>query len=351
MLGSKPEQLNLKSLEPLEPLEQPEQLKHLSQPFVSVIIPVYNDAKRLKLCLDALEHQTYPGDRYEVVVVDNGSDANENIAGVADSYRQVIVTQELTPGSYAARNTGIAVARGEVIAFTDADCIPASNWIEMGVHHLLQTSNCGMVVGNIEIFPQDSDCPTPVELFEMATAFPQEHHLKTLRYGATANLFTLKSVLEQVGGFHQDLKSGGDLDWGRRVYASGYQQIYSQDVQVAHPARATFQQMQQKVTRLAGGHYDLLKRNLYHFFYQDSLPFAIANLKLFPPVIRTNLIFLLILVQDLIPPVMYVITASRSPKLKSWNEKFKVALVIVFVRYSSAWAKIRLRIGASPART
>lgn len=322
-----------------------------NDPFISVIIPVFNDGERLKLCLEALAQQTYSRSHFEVIVVDNGSDDLASIATAVEPYDNVTLASESTPGSYAARNRGLSLAKGEAIAFTDADCIPAPDWIEQGVRHLRQTPNCGLVAGNIEIFPQDVNHPTPVELFEMATAFPQEHHLQTLKYGPTANLFTFKSVVEQVGGFDQDLKSGGDLDWGRRVHASGYQQIYAEEVRVAHPARASFHQMGQKVTRLAGGHYDLLQRNQYHFFYQNSLPFAIANLKLFPPIVLRNLVFLFILGQDLIPPVMYIISASQSPKLRNLNEKIKVALVIVFVRYTSAWAKIRLRLGEHPART
>ena len=49
-------------------------MSKLSTPFVSVIIPVYNDPERLKTCLQALEEQTYPKSAYEVIVVDNGSD-------------------------------------------------------------------------------------------------------------------------------------------------------------------------------------------------------------------------------------------------------------------------------------
>lgn len=321
-----------------------------SSPFVSVIVPVFNDVERLRHCLTALTEQTYSLSNYEVIVVDNGSDLPEQVRSVVTACEMGVFAQERQPGSYAARNRGITLAAGDVLAFTDADCIPAADWIEKGVQQLLTVPNCGLVAGNIEIFPDDDQSPTAVELFEMATAFPQEHHLKTLRYGATANLFTFASVVEQVGNFNQTLKSGGDLDWGRRVYTSGYKQVYGADVRVAHPARRSFQQMRQKSVRLAGGHYDLLNRDLYHFFYPGSLPFAIANLKILPPLILKNLLFLIILAQDLIPPVNYVLTTFQNPKLGSLGEKLKVAWVIIFVRYTSAWAKVRLRTGQHSAR-
>jgi glycosyltransferase involved in cell wall biosynthesis len=318
--------------------------------FVSVVIPVFNDNERLKLCLQALSQQTYEQSKFEVIVVDNGSDSLDEVKSVVAPYDNVLLAQETVPGSYAARNRGISLAKGEILAFTDADCIPANDWIESGVQRLLANPDCGLVAGNIQVFPKDVHRPTAVELFEIATAFPQEHHLKTLNYGATANLFTFRSVIQQVGGFNQELKSGGDLDWGRRVYDAGYQQIYAENVCVAHPARASLNQIRQKVVRLAGGHYDLLNRNLYHFFYKDSWFFALSNQKLLPSAAHKSLIFLIVLFQDLIPPVMYVMSVFKNPKLSTLSEKIKVSLVILFVRYTSAWAKIRLRAGASPAR-
>jgi glycosyltransferase involved in cell wall biosynthesis len=85
-----------------------------SSPFVSVIIPVFNDAEHLRLCLRALAQQTYPSSCYEVIVVDNGSDDLEAIQAVVAGFGQAIAVLEPTPGSYAARNRGIALAQGEI---------------------------------------------------------------------------------------------------------------------------------------------------------------------------------------------------------------------------------------------
>ncbi|MBE9078742.1 glycosyltransferase [Romeria aff. gracilis LEGE 07310] len=323
-----------------------------SQPYpqVSIIVPVFNDAEPLAQCLAALEQQSYPKDRYQVIVVDNGSDHLSAVEALVGRCAQAVLAQESRPGSYAARNRGIEMAQGDAIAFTDADCIPAADWLEAGVRRLLETPNCGLVSGQIEIFPQDARCPTTTELFEMATAFPQEQHLRDMKYGATANLFTWKTVIQAVGSFNPTLKSGGDLDWGKRVYDAGYAQVYAPEVRIAHPARASLRQIRQKTVRLAGGHYDLLNRNLYHFFYEDSLFFKLAIQKRIPDPIKKNLIFALILGQDLIPPVNYVISVFNSPKLSRVSEKIRVAWVIVVVRYTGAWAKILLRMGRTPSR-
>jgi len=117
-----------KSQDYASPDKRKEKMSKTSTPFVSVIIPVYNDPERLKTCLQALEEQTYPQSSYEVIVVDNGSD--ESIEPIVTEFNQAKAGYEPHPGSYAARNKGLSLARGEVIAFTDADCIPALDWIE-----------------------------------------------------------------------------------------------------------------------------------------------------------------------------------------------------------------------------
>ncbi len=164
-------------------------MEETKYPFVSVIIPVFNDATRLKLCLTALENQSYPHSHYEVIVIDNGSDNDQDIQGVVAQFGQAKMTQELTPGSYVARNKGIAVAQGEAIAFTDADCIPATDWLEQGVYHLRSIPNCGMVVGCIEVFFEDPNHPNSIELYQSLTAFPQEEHLQQFHGGDFLGIF------------------------------------------------------------------------------------------------------------------------------------------------------------------
>ncbi len=232
---------------------------------VSVIIPVFNDSKRLKLCLKALENQTYPKDLYEIIVVDNNS--AENIKAVVSQFPQITITHEYQPGSYAARNKGISLAKNEIIAFTDSDCIPASNWIEKGVFNLLKIPNCGLVAGQIKIFYENLEKPTAVELYEKVTAFPQKKYVQESNFGVTANLYTFKSVVATVGLFDDCLKSSGDYEWGQRVYANGYCQIYAEDTIVEHPARHSFKELHQKIVRVMDGKQDLKEEKTFDFIF------------------------------------------------------------------------------------
>lgn len=226
-------------------------------PLVSIIIPVYNDAERLSLCLKALEQQTYTP--YEVIVVDNGSEGND-VETVCKSFENVTFATESKQGSYAARNKGLSLAEGKIIAFTDSDCIPEPVWLEKGIERFLAAANCGLVGGSIRIFPKDPERPTTAELYEMLLAFPQEKYIKSDNYGATANVFTSRAVLDKVGPFNDNLQSGGDMEWGKRVAAEGFTLVYAEEVCINHPARHTFAELQTKAHRIIRGHYRIDSR-------------------------------------------------------------------------------------------
>ncbi|MGB7156880.1 MAG: glycosyltransferase family 2 protein [Tepidisphaeraceae bacterium] len=288
-------------------------------PLVSVIIPVFNDPQRLRACLERLEAQTYPRWRYEVIVVDNGSTPPIHLNGM----RQVRVLYEPRPGSYHARNTGIAAATGEVLAFTDSDCVPAPDWIERGVARLIDEPNCGMVAGRVDVFVKDDAGPTAVELHEQLTAFQQRRYIEDHHYGATANVFTFRDVIRRVGPFNVKLKSSGDNEWGNRVFAAGYRQLYADDVRVAHPARRSLGEIYRKVRRLAGGQKDWKGEGSFTWRAMFC---------------------------DLRPPVGLIVRTLRDPRLPGLARKAKFIGVEVFIRYTRALERTRLHLGAAARR-
>ena len=98
-----------------------------SVPSISVIVPAYNAADTIGECLEALRHQNVPRDTHEVIVVDDGS-TDETAQIVAR--HGAIVLRQTNRGAAAARNLGLAAARGSVLLFTDSDCAPAADWIQ-----------------------------------------------------------------------------------------------------------------------------------------------------------------------------------------------------------------------------
>jgi glycosyltransferase involved in cell wall biosynthesis len=302
-----------------------------STPFVSAIVPVYNDAAGLKLCLEALENQTYPKSNYEVIVVDNASKNSPEIQDLVGQYHQATYTYQTIPGSYAARNQGISIAKGEVIAFTDADCIPHCDWMETGVDRLLDLPNGGLVGGKIEIFCKNPAKLTAVEVYETVMALTQQEFVEVHKYGATANVFTWKKVIDEVGVFDASLKSSGDVDWGRRVRARNYEQAYAENTRVAHPARSDFTQLYKRTIRHAGGVYDLFNRDKSDFWQQQSK-------------------FIQYLAFNLTPPVNFAWNQFFNPQLTTLTQKIQIVYVMLFVRYVTAWELCRLKFGGKSAR-
>ena len=310
-------------------------MNNLSNIFISVVIPVFNDSKRLTACLEALENQTYPKSLYEVIVVDNGSTTGEAIGDVVSRFGQALATYESRPGSYAARNKGISLAQGNVIAFTDADCIPASDWLEKGVANLVRTPNCGLVAGKIDFFFQNPNQPTVVEFYDSLYALPQKKFIEEHKFGATANLFTFKSVLDQIGLFDDNLKSGGDQQWGMRVFLAGYQQIYADDACVAHPARDSYRQLYNKFIRVAGGMHDLKKEKDHSF-----IALIVDLAKISKPPLRT--IFRILSGKGVWPWCDQTINGVVN--------RIELIFVVLSVQHVMAYERTRLYFGGSSKR-
>ncbi len=203
-----------------------------SQPFVSVIVPVYNDERRIQLCIEALLAQTYPRDRYEILIVDNGS--TDMTRTVIASYPVTLLIEDQVQSSYAARNKGLQHARGDVIALTNSDCIPVPAWITEGVH-ALKVYAADMVGGNVRFFY--SPRPTGAEIYNSLAHLKTEQYVRELNGAVTANLFVWKSVFDALGVFPSTMKSGGDMYWTRQATASGRTLIYAPLAEVAHPTR------------------------------------------------------------------------------------------------------------------
>lgn len=239
----------------------------------SIIIPTYNDWHRLKKCLTALENQVLASDQYEVIVVNNDTEAIPDDFHIPEGMQLI---QEPEPGSYIARNTGVAVAKGDILAFTDSDCIPATNWLT-STKNYFQHTNCDLLGGKVEIF-KDEDGDRYGFLYERFTAFPQ--HLNVpLGRGVTANLFVKKSVFNQLNGFDAKVKSGGDWDFTQRCTDAGFNMIYGEDVLVLHPAR-NLSTIFKKYYRVTCGGALNVKRRFGHSYWRIMGSHFLRGLKL-----------------------------------------------------------------------
>ncbi len=199
--------------------------------FVSVILPVYNDSMRLNKCLSALENQTYCKEQYEVVVIDNNS--TEDLHSLVAQFRQAHYVFEPVLGSYAARNKGMSISKGEVLAFIDSDCLPQPHWLQEGIIALKE--NAAALAGGKVTFTFSS-AKGPAEIYDSVTNMQIEENIRSRRVSKTANLFAYKYVFDSVGLFPQ-VKSGGDVIWTKRATDADFKLVYAPNAEVFHPAR------------------------------------------------------------------------------------------------------------------
>ena len=216
-------------------------------PAVSVVIPVRDGERRLAQCLGALEAQA-DVTGFEVIVVDNAS--HDATAAVARAHP--IVTRVLTEpriGSYAARNAGVEVARGDVLAFTDVDCTPEPGWLAAGVS-ALRTGDVHLVGGAIAMTP--STQPTIWERYDRAVYLRQQD-VVAQGWAVTANLFARRDVFDAIGRFDATLLSGGDREWCLRATRHGFHIAYAEDAIVRHMPRTTAAEIWQLHRRVGAG--------------------------------------------------------------------------------------------------
>lgn len=219
---------------------------------IAVVIPVWNGEAVLGRCLDALARQTLPRGAFQIIVVDNGStDATRDIAR---RYPGVDLLEEPAPGSYAARNRGIAHVRAPITAFTDADCEPAADWLEHILGAAAANPGYGVLAGRIDLFDEIAQEGEVFGDYERMFSFPQAHAARG--NCATANWASETALLRDLGGFDAGLKSGGDRQMALRIRDTGRPLVYVPAMVVRHPVRASRAELVRKRQRLSGGRWD-----------------------------------------------------------------------------------------------
>ncbi|MFA5988451.1 MAG: glycosyltransferase [Sphingomonas sp.] len=215
-----------------------------AMPDICVVVPHYNDLARLDLCLAALERQTVPRGRFEIVVADNmspcGLAAVEQV--IAGRARLAACAER---GAGPTRNTGVAATQCPLLAFTDSDCVPAPDWLAQGVAAL---SNADVVGGEMVVTVRVAGQRSGAEAFEQLFAFDNRRYVERLGFTVTANLFTRRAVFGAVGGFRTQVSE--DAEWCARATAQGFSLSYAAGAVVAHPARENWEQLLNKWRRM-----------------------------------------------------------------------------------------------------
>ena len=192
-------------------------------PFFSIIMPAFNEEKYISEALQAVCRLDYPRDRYEVIVVDNGS--KDDTVLIAKKYADhVYVLPDVRVG--AVRNYGVQKSKGEFIAFLDSDCIPPQGWIKDTL--LYMTENGCDAVGGLGLVREN---PTWVESSWILNQIPIDKSSNIL---GGAAIIMKKSAFMSVGGFNEKINAGEDTLLANNLISKGYVVHFSKSCAVVH---------------------------------------------------------------------------------------------------------------------
>ena len=196
--------------------------------FISVVVPARNEEDYLAECLASLQNQDYGKQHYEILVVDNNS--NDKTAEIAKSFSGVKYLHIGKGPVGAVRNFGVKEAKGEVIAFIDADCIPPYNWLSRGNELLSQNKNHAFSARYIS----DKNALWIEKLWLLGYAVAEFSSTDFLG----GCIFVTKNDFLKVGGFDETITSGEDTKLAVSLRNVGIQTIVDQSLNVIHLGNA-----------------------------------------------------------------------------------------------------------------
>ena len=216
-------------------------------PLLSVIIPSYNSGERILTCIEALGRQRIDLD-FEVIVVDASDDGTGDLLEQLVGIKLIRSNQRLFPGT--ARNRGAAEAAGAVLCFTDADCIPAADWIA-NIWKTRPDKNRIVVGGEITNGTPGSVVGTAEYLSEFSSFLPL-YVMRSTTFFPTANLAVGAEEFREVGGF-RDFEKGSDVTFGMDCRNAGLRFVFKPSIRVTHMNRTRLQDFLTNQERLGWG--------------------------------------------------------------------------------------------------
>ena len=239
----------------------------MSNKLVSIVIPTLNSADTIDDCLTSIEANNGFVD-YEVIVVDGGS--TDSTVEIAQKHTVTLLSSEKPQSRQ--RNTGIEHASGEIIAFTDSDCVVSKNWLSTLVKNFNDPSIAG--VGGSNLTPPDDSLLSQCigALFESLLGSAGARNTakyKTVRevnHNPPSNSAVRKHVLKEIGGFGDEFRYGEDVVLDAKIKRKGYKLIYNPDLIVCHPRVKTMRGFFKQLFRYGRG-------RAYSFIrYPESIP-------------------------------------------------------------------------------
>ena len=214
-----------------------------NKPFVSIIIPSHNRPKCLQQCLAAITELDYARDKFEVIVVDDGSSTQlDPIVDLFSAKINLHLLKQEHAGPARARNRGVKQAKGEFLVFTDDDCRPTPGWLET-LMNFLAIKPDSMIGGKILNALPGNSFSSASQALVSYLYFYYNKNSKEAHFFTANNIALSKKCFLAVGGFDQEwgIAAAEDREFCDRWLLSGYQMTYAPEAVIyhAHPMSLT----------------------------------------------------------------------------------------------------------------
>ena len=307
-------------------------------PIISVVIPVKNDAGILARCLGSLKEIDYPKESLEIIIADGMSRDTTSQTALDRGAKVVLNEKELVVSG---RNRGFEAAKGELIAFTDADCVFDKGWLKSSLKYFADELVGG--VGGMALQPEDSsDFEKAVDyIFNLAEFFRSTVHRKNLERVREVsdipgcNAIYRKVALNKVMPVDESLVTAEDVWMNFCIREAGYKLILAPDVILWHYRRNSPKRFLRQIYRFGIGRAQVGKReqgllSIFHVIIGFAIPLSLLIVTFFYITGAAGLLFKIML-------AVFTLTVLLS-FLKSKSLKTAVNFPLAFSIFCLGWS-------------
>ena len=309
----------------------------ISSPKVSIIVATRNNEQTISECLGAIFELNYPKDLLEIIVVDGCS--QDATVEIARRYPVQVVSMPFNaPASY---NHALKLISNEVLGFIDSDAKVEKEWLNKLINYLDDPQVAG-VSGSIETWNKKNPWARSIG-YDLKNRYARLK--KYVVRVATMNLLLKKSVIEEVGGFDENLPSQYDTDLGFRITSKGFKVVYEPNAKCYHFHRSTVngyfrQQLQygKNTTKLYLKHAGLIRGDEITDFGMNIQPALILTAIVFFLLGLIEILRLLWYGSALILAFIFVYYFFSAAKLTvKYKDRVAMLMVLLYFVRALAW--------------
>ncbi len=253
----------------------------------SIIVPAYNAERTIKQCLDSLMRQDYAGN-YEVIVIDDGS--SDSTPDIVSTYKRVKLIRQSNAGPAVARNRGAKEAQGDIIIFTDSDCMPENSWVSEMLRPFKDKDVVG-VKGRYKTRQKEITARFVQMEYEDKYSYMQKNDY--IDFIDTYSAGFRKDVFLDLKGYDSDfpVACAEDVELSFRLSRRGYKMVFNPDAVVYHLHPNKLWNYLKKKYKFAYWRMIAVKKNPDKLIKDSHTPQIMKLQVLFPPAILSSTIF------------------------------------------------------------